>query len=154
MPFTTSAGTTISLSAAAPATFNEAGYEALSFTEIGEVTNLGDIPSEVFQLVTHQPIKTRGMEKAKGGKNMGNQTIQFALSASDAGQALLEAASASDNVYSVKISHPEIGDIYAQALIMSFQRTYGDVNSPSQGSAQIEYTYSTGGVGFVLVAAA
>lgn len=153
MSFTTSAGTTISLSAAAPATFNAAGYGVLSFTEVAEVTDLGDIPSQVFELVTHQPIKTRGVEKAKGGKNLGNQTIRFALSPDDAGQALLEDAADSDNVYSIKIAHPDIGTIYAQALVMNFTRTYGDVNSPSQGSSTLEYTYSTGGVGFVLVAA-
>lgn len=151
MAFTTSAGTTIGISAAAPATFNEAGYIALTYTPIGEVTDLGEIPSRTYELVTHQPIATRGTEKGKGGYNEGSQTITFALSAEDAGQILLEAAAASDNRYSFKISHPTIGDVYAQALVMSFTRSFGDVNSASTGTAMLEYTTSAGGVGFIIV---
>src|SRR5690606_40955577 len=67
LPIYTSAGTTLGLSAAAPATYDAAGYAALTFTQIGEVSDLGDIPARIYELVTWQPLAERGMRKAKGG---------------------------------------------------------------------------------------
>lgn len=138
--FTTSAGTTIALSAAAPATYNEAGYEALTFTTIGGVTDLGQIPSKVFQLVEVFFVASRGKAKSKGGFDLGSQTIVFAVNLDDAGQALVDAATDSDSSYSVKIAHPTEGTIYARALIMGGPISYGDVNSPSTRSLTIEYS--------------
>jgi hypothetical protein len=54
--FTTGAGATFSLSATAPGTYNQAGYEALTFTEVGKVTDFGQIPSRVYQVVSLQYI--------------------------------------------------------------------------------------------------
>lgn len=136
----TSAGTTLALSASAPATYDEAGYEALTFTTIGEVSDLGDIPARVYELVTWQPIAERGMRKAKGGYQLGSQTITMGEDAEDAGQALLDAAIASDTVYSVKIGHPELGDIYARALVMGGPKNRGDVNSIATRQVTLEYT--------------
>ncbi|MCW1431404.1 hypothetical protein [Novosphingobium sp. JCM 18896] len=140
MTFATAAGTTLALSAAAPATYTEAGYEALTFTTVGEVTDLGEIPSRVYELVTHQPIGERGMRKAKGGYSIGSQTIVYALDADDAGQTLVDTATNSDTVYSVKISHPLLGDIYARALVMGGPKSYGDVNTVATRSVTLEYT--------------
>ncbi len=155
MTIITSAGTTLSLSAAQPATYNQAGYEALSFTLAGKVTDLGDIPSRIYQLVTQQLIASRGMEKGKGGYDLGSQTIVISIDPDDAGQAMIDAATISDSPYSVKIDHPLIGTIYAQALVMGGPKSYGDVNSPVTRSITLEYTIvddTTDGV--VTVAAA
>ncbi|NML88758.1 hypothetical protein HHL26_06715 [Sphingobium sp. TB-6] len=138
--FATSAGATVGLAAAAPATYNEAGYEALTFTNIGKVTDLGEIPSRVYELVTVYYVASRGQAKAKGGYNLGSQTIVFTIDGDDAGQTLVDAASESDSAYSVKLSHPQHGEIYARALIMGGPKTYGDVNTASTRSITIEYT--------------
>lgn len=155
MAFSTSAGTTIGLSAAQPATYNEAGYEALTFTTIGSVTDLGEIPSRVYELVTLYYVASRGQAKAKGGYTLGSQTITFAIDSGDTGQTLVDTATESDNAYSVKISHPEHGDIYAQALVMGGPKTYGDVNTASTRAVTLEYTIvSDTEDGIVAVAAA
>lgn len=155
MSFTTSAGTTLGLSASAPGSYNQAGYEALSFTTVGNISNLGDIPSRIYQIVQFQDIGSRGMLKAKGGYQLGTQTITVAIDPDDAGQAMVDTATSSDTVYSVKIDHPSIGTIYARALIMGGPKNYGDVNTPSTRQITLEYTIvdqSTDGV--VAVAAA
>lgn len=138
--FTTSAGTTIALSAAAPATYDETGYEALTYTAIGGVTDLGQIPSKVYQLVEVFFVASRGKAKSKGGFDLGSQTIVYAVNADDAGQIMVDAATDSDSAYSVKIAHPTEGTIYARALVMGGPISYGDVNSPSTRSITIEYT--------------
>ncbi len=152
MTVSTSAGTTLGLSAAAPATYNAAGYEALTFTTVGEVSDLGEIPSRVYELVNWNAIAERGTRKSKGGYNLGSQTITIGIDPDDAGQTLLDTATNSDTVYSVEIAHPQLGTIYARALVMGGTKSYGDVNSIATRQVTLEYTIvdlTTDGVVFV-----
>lgn len=136
----TSAGTTLAIASAAPGTYNEAGYEALSFTEIGEVSDLGDIPSRVYDIVNWRNIANRGDSKAKGGYTLGSQTITVGIDPDDAGQAMLDTATEADTAYSIKISNPNLGDIYARALVMGGPRNYGDANTIATRQVTLEYT--------------
>ena len=148
----TSAGTVLGLSAAAPATFDAAGYAALTFTDVGEVSDLGEIPSRVYELVTWNPIAERGQRKSKGGYSLGSQTITVGIDPEDAGQTLVDTATASDTVYSAKIAHPQLGTIYARALVMGGPKSYGDVNTIATRQVTLEYTIvdqETDGVVFV-----
>lgn len=148
----TSAGTTLGLSASAPATYNQAGYEALSFTTVGEVGDLGEIPARIYELVTWQTIGERGMRKSKGGYQIGSQTISVGIDPDDAGQAMVDTATSSDTVYSVKIYNANLGTIYARALVMGGPKNYGDVNTIATRSITLEYTIvdqSTDGIVFV-----
>lgn len=136
----TSAGTTLGLSASAPATYDATGYGNLSFTTIGEVSDLGDIPSRIYEVVQWQPIAERGMRKAKGGYQIGTQTITVGIDPNDAGQTLIDSATNSDSPYSIKIDHPSLGTIYARALVMGGPKNYGDVNSIATQQITLEYT--------------
>lgn len=136
----TSAGTTLALSAAAPATYDAAGYAALTYTQIGEVSDLGDIPSRVYEIVNWRNISNRGDSKAKGGYGLGSQTVTVGIDPTDAGQTLVDAATVSDLAYSVKIAHPKLGTIYARALVMGGTRAYGDVNTIATRQVVLEYT--------------
>ena len=95
MTVRSSAGTTIKISAAAPATFDGTGYAALTLTTIGEVTDLGEFGRE-FALITHNPIGSRGTVKLKGSFNEGSIQMQLGLDTDDAGQVLAKTASLSD----------------------------------------------------------
>lgn len=136
----TSAGTVLGLSAAAPATYDAAGYGALTFTTVGEISDLGDIPSRVYQLVTWNAIAERGTRKSKGGYDLGSQTLTVGIDPDDAGQTLVDTATNSDTVYSVKIGHPDLGTIYARALVMGGPKNYGDVNTNATRQVTLEYT--------------
>lgn len=140
MTVSTSAGTTLSIAATAPATFTKAGYEALTFTAIGEVSDLGDIPSRMYDIVTWRNIANRGDSKAKGGYTLGTQTITVGIDPKDAGQVLVDTATNSDALYSVKISHPTLGDIYGRALVMGGARNYGDANTIATRQITLEYS--------------
>lgn len=136
----TSAGTSLGLSAQEPASYNKAGYEALTFTEIGEISDLGEIPSRIYEVVNWQPIRDRGMRKAKGGYQIGSQTLTVGIDPDDAGQALVDTATLSDESYSVAIIHPKLGAIYARALVMGGPKNYGDVNTIATRQITLEYT--------------
>ncbi|MEO1488771.1 MAG: hypothetical protein AAFR88_04945 [Pseudomonadota bacterium] len=141
--FSTGAEATFSLAAAAPATFNDTGYAALTFTQVGKLENIGDIPTRVYELVRLQLLESRVTAKQKGSYDLGSQTIRFAIDPDDAGQALVRTAVNSDDSYSIKMNHPELGTIYARALIMGAPATWGSTNDPSMVSLTLEYTPAT-----------
>lgn len=144
----TSAGSTIAISAAAPATFNDVGYTALTFTPIGEVTDLGEFGRE-YALVTHNPLANRGTVKRKGSFNEGTMDLKLALDTDDAGQILAKTASMSDADYSFKVTLQN-GDIfYFQAQVMSFKNGVGSVDQITAATIKLELTTSSTGVGIV-----
>ena len=150
MTVRTSATSTLRISAGTPVTFDAAGYAALSFTTIGEVTNMGELGRD-FQLVTHNPIATRGTQKFKGSFNEGTMALQLGLDTDDAGQIIAKAGSLSDNAYAFKLTTAN-GDVYYfQALTMNFKVGVNDVNSITSATINLEITTSNTGVGIVEV---
>lgn len=148
MTVRTSAGTTLAITASAPATFNAAGYAALTFSNIGEITDLGEFGRE-YNLVTHNPVGDRGTVKLKGSFNEGQMTLQLGLDNSDAGQALAKDAVESDNNYSFKLTLQDGSVYYFQAQVMSFKISVGNVDQVTSATIMLELTTSDGGVGVI-----
>lgn len=148
MTVRTSAGTTLKVSAAAPATFNSTGYAALTFTAVGEITDLGEFGRE-YALVTHNPVGTRGTQKFKGSFNEGTMNLSLGLDTDDAGQVLMKAASLADTAYSFEVVTQNGDKYYFQAMVMSFKVGVGSVDSITTASCTLELTTSSGGVGIV-----
>ena len=130
----TSAGTKLSVSAATPATFDEAGYEALTFTEVGEITDMGEF-GRVYADITHKPINTRQTFHFKGGYDDGGLALTLGFAPGDSGQALLLGFLDSDENLSVKL---EFNDnpggtnntiYYFPAKVMSAPKQIGNVDS-------------------------
>ena len=148
MTVRTSAGTTLKISANAPATFNVAGYSALTYTAVGEITDLGEFGRE-FTLVTHNPVGSRGTQKFKGSFNEGTMNLSLGLDTDDAGQVLMKAASLSDGPYSFEVTTQNGDTYYFQAMVMSFKVGVGSVDSITTATCTLELTTSAGGVGIV-----
>lgn len=132
----TSAGTTIGI-AAAPATYDLAGFDALSFDTIGEVTDAGEY-GKVFNLVTHNPLATRQTKKFKGSFNNGSITLQLAIDEDDVGQIAAKAALESDASFSIAVTKQNGAIDYFTAQVMSFTDAIGSVDSIEGGSIQLE----------------
>jgi hypothetical protein len=144
----TVAGTTIGISSAQPATYNVAGYDALTFSTIGEITD-GGSHGRVYAEVTHNPIATRGTQKFKGTFNEGSKTVQMAVSAADAGQIILKTALASDASFSFKVTH-QGGDIeYFQALVLSFEKAQSNGDAIYSATVQLSLTTTASGIGTI-----
>jgi hypothetical protein len=130
----TVAGTTISISASLPATYDVAGYAAHGRT---------------YAEVTSNPIDTRATQKYKGSFNEGTKTLQLDMDNQDAGQQLVKTALNSDNDYSFEVAYPN-GDIdYFIAKVMSFEKATGTVDSMRSASVTLSITTSDDGVGIV-----
>ena len=73
----TSAGTKLFVSASAPATYNLSGFAALTWTEIGEVSDMGEFGRQ-YNLVTFNTLGDRRTVKRKGSYNDGTIACQMA----------------------------------------------------------------------------
>ena len=144
----TSAGTRLSLSADAPATFDATGYDALTYTSVGEITDMGEFGRE-YALVTHNPIGNRGTQKFKGSFNEGTMNLTIGLDTVDAGQVLMQTASMADTPYSFEVDMQNGDKYFFQAMVMSFKVNVGSVDSMTTASVTLELTTSDGGIGVV-----
>lgn len=133
----TSAGTTISVSSSQPATYDQDGFEALSYTEIGEVVDMGEF-GRTYNVVTHNPIGDRRTVKRKGSFNDGTLALQMARVTSDAGQTLLIDGLASDDSYSFKVVLQDLTAMYFTAQIVSYPITIGGVDSITSTTVNLE----------------
>jgi hypothetical protein len=148
MTVRSSAGSTIGISSSAPATFNVAGYDALTYTTIGEVTDLGEF-GRVYNLIKHNPLGNRGTVKLKGSYDEGQINMQLGLDTDDAGQILAKAASLSDADYYFVVTTQNGDKYYFPSKVMSFKVNVGSVDSVTAASIMLELTTSAGGVGIV-----
>lgn len=149
----TGAGTTIGIVLAPPATFDTVGYAALTFVNIGEVTDIPDFGRE-FEIITHKPISSRGTVKKKGGFNEGSLDLKLGLNSDDAGTILLKAAALSDADYSFKVALPTGDVFYFRAICASFKVAVGNSGSIISATAKLDLQTSSAGVGIVEVLAA
>src|SRR5690606_15990965 len=130
MPGTmTSAGTKLAISAAAPATQDAAGYAALTFTEVGEVEQIGAFGSST-EVVTFQPLRGP-QQQHKGGTNYGSLSPSIAHSDEDAGQTLLRTASEDETnkLYSFEITYQTGAKRYFQGRVFGYPENVGAANS-------------------------
>jgi len=119
-----SAGSTISISAGVPATYDAAGFGALSYTLIKEVTDIG-AAGPVTAMVTHTPTNDPFTYKIKTIVDSGSLSLKGARVTADPGQTLLINAQVSYNPYSIKIVLQNSTILYFQALVLSYVTTVG-----------------------------
>lgn len=133
----TLAGATFGMTASLPATEDASGYGALSFTTVGNVTDFGSIGAET-NLVTYTPVDTAIVNKRKGSKNYGSQSVTVVLDDDDAGQNLFKTAALSQNVYSFCVTKQDGAKYYYKGLIMGFPIQLGTTDDLIQVTVPIE----------------
>lgn len=136
----TSTGMTFSLIAALPATFDDAGYAALAWVEVGELTDIPEYGSSTT-VVEHNPLKTGVTEKNKGFINYGSTTLAMGKDASDAGQILLAAGNDGASrllEHSFRIVFPDGAIEYTTGKIFSYTTAPGGANSIVTSNVLIE----------------
>ena len=117
----TGIGTIVYVSAGTPATLDVAGFEALTWTEVGEVMEIGEYGADT-NVVTYNIIKSGDVQKELGYTDNGSLPLKVVDTPADAGQVLLKAAQASGDDLQFKI---ELGDgqiDYFSSVVSSFKR--------------------------------
>jgi hypothetical protein len=133
----TTAGTVVSVSAAAPATYDEVGFDALTFTAISEISDAGEFGRE-YALVSFTSINNRATQKRKGSYNEGAMTLALGRVPGDAGQTLLIAGRDSDLSYSFKVVLQDTTEIFFSAQIMKYTTNVGSSDQITGASVVIE----------------
>lgn len=125
----TSTGVKLYVSAALPATENEAGYEALTWTLVSKVTTIPAYGPTAAQVVL-QPLET-GVDETYGGfLNYGSVGVEAAFIAEDAGQAMLRANVLQPSTQmSFRVEYPGNQDDYSVGKCFSGTKSPGSANS-------------------------
>lgn len=133
----TSAGTTLEVSASLPASYDGTGFAALTFTEVGEITDMGEYGRQ-YNLVTHNPLNNRRTVKRKGSYNDGSLALQLARVPADAGQLILFNAVDSDESVSCKVTLQDGTIQYFTAQVMSYTTGVGSVDQITNAACTLE----------------
>lgn len=136
MTVMTTAGSTFKISAGVPATFDSTGFGALTYTLVGEVTDMGEVGRK-YNIVNHNPISNRRTQKIKGSYDPGTISLKFARDYSDNGQVMLTTAAASDSPYAVMITLQNGKKLYFTGLVASFTTSVGTVDQITAASCDI-----------------
>lgn len=149
MAVQTSAGARIYAAATLPATYNLAGYAALTYTEVGAVESIGAFGRE-YNLVTFLPLGDRGTQKYKGSFNEGTLALTAALDNGNMGQDLLRTAVDSDNPISFKVELKDGIIYYFTAMVMNNPVEIQGADNITMTSVNLELTTGPGGVGVII----
>lgn len=132
-------GTKLYVAATTPATEDATGYAAMTWVEVGEISEIPEFGPE-YSEVNFTPLATGIKAKYHGELDYGSISLPFALSAGDAGQAALKTAMANKARISFKVEFPKLAStstagpiVYTQGKAFSFTRSAstGDVVSGS-----------------------
>lgn len=127
-------GTCVSVSITAPATHNTAGFDALTWTQLGELESVGDVAIQ-HASVNFANLCTGKTTMLKGTEEGISIPIGVGLDRDDAGQVIMTAARASlTQVLSIKIAEANGDMLYMRAYVMGETITYGDGNSVKRAS--------------------
>lgn len=144
MTVQTNAGTSIAVSIAAPATHDQAGFDALTFTAIGEIVSSGE-KGGAAALVTHSPLDVRTVQKFKGSVNYGSYALSLGLDLGDAGQVLLDSLAIGtdiDVVASFEETKQDGSKEFYRALVMTYTRAGGTIDAVIGANSTLELTDS------------
>lgn len=136
----TSTGVILSVVAELPATFDQIGYEALTFVEVGELIDLPEYGPTV-QVVESNPLKTGVTEKFQGFVNYGSVSLGLEWDIEDAGQVILSDAinpGAAFVPHSFKVEYNDGTVEYFHGGIFSYTRAPGSANSMVGSTVQVE----------------
>lgn len=136
-----SVGTVVSVSANSPATYDAAGFAALSWSACGELAELPAFGAEAA-LATHTPLATGIVAKRRGSLNYGSVALTMALSDADGGQTVLqdaaEAGAGLDAQVSVKVELVNGEVQYFTAQVMSYRTNVGNADAITMAEVTLE----------------
>ena len=136
--------TTVAISATLPTTFDTnatTGYPntGITYVLVGQVTDWTP-GGKTVTITTSSPIAQRNIDKFKATENYGADTVTVNRDDNDAGQVIVEAALASDNDYTFKVTFQDATIDYFTGKVVSFNTSGGSADSMVQAVIQLERT--------------
>lgn len=135
MTFQTTADTEIYVSAGLPTdTTSAAAFALLTWTLIGEVTDVPSVVGREYTTVTHSPVDKAQQTEKKGSYKLPSAEIKCAWDESDAGQLIIDVASRSNAIYAFKMKKQDGAIRYFTAQVSKFIENFGTVDSVVTGA--------------------
>lgn len=131
-----SAGTRFAMAIGEPATYDEDGFKAQTYKNIGKIKNGGEI-GETFEVIKNQYLSQRGAEKRKGTFDAGQLTLELDR-IDDEGQALAKQALRSDDDFSVRITLQDGSGFYLRGIVTKFVDKVGGPNDMYSGTLTVD----------------
>ena len=148
----TGGGSKLSVSAALPATWNKVGFEALTWTQIGNLVNLGEL-GKTYNTTNFEPVSNPEIESLPTNYSMGTPAVTYAYpreAGYDDGQAIMDAAVDSQDYHSFKVEMQNGTVKYFKARVSSNSLMLGGVSDIQMVTANLQIY--TADQGFVTVA--
>ncbi|ATQ74856.1 hypothetical protein CR152_10220 [Massilia violaceinigra] len=131
---TTVAESSLWVSVAVPATYNAAGFLALTWTKIGEITNMGSVTGRAYNNSTHAPVDTAQQIQKKASYTLGESEFMMGWDEEDEGQIIVDNASRTYDILSFKLIKQDGALRYFTAQVSTFVENNGAVDDIVQGS--------------------
>lgn len=135
----TSDGAKLYIGAAAPATYDKAGYEAVTWQEVGIITDIPEI-SESANEVTFSPLSAEYVEKLKGIRTGNTLTLMYGYDTDDAGQVDMDESYAGRTPSPIKVVTQGTEHLYFMAQVMSKSVTISTVDNVVMKSNSVSIT--------------
>jgi hypothetical protein len=133
----TSATTSFYIGATKPTTYDGAGFAAVTWTKVGEISNFGTLGGQT-NIVTHIPVDTSAVVKRTGSVDYGTMDLQGART-TDAGLTALRSFFTSRASTAFKVVYPTaLGQVdYFTGVVASNQTNVANADSILGFSVQV-----------------
>jgi hypothetical protein len=132
-----SAGSSLYICLTRPTTDDVAGYDALTWIEVGEITDIGGEIGRVYDQIEVNNLKQRRKEYRKGPFSEGTPSITTNYAPGDDGQIAMATALDQDDNVSFCIELSDETRKYAQGIVLSAPFSIGNVSSVVSGTYNI-----------------
>lgn len=135
-----SIGSTIAFSATLAASpKDQTAYEALTFVEWTEVTELGEVGG-TREILTYTPVKTGIINKRSGPMDNGTVSLSAARVSGDAAQAIISTARDSGDIIACKETLATGEVFYYEAIVSAAPTAPGNASSITMINATLAVT--------------
>lgn len=126
-------GATLGIVQGAPATYDQTGFDALSFQNVGEIESFGEF-GNTATITEFTAVDDRIVNKLVGSMNPGDLALTLGRDATDAGQVIFSNAvrpahASYGQTFSIKITYDDASVQYFTSVIGSYTTNPSDVNS-------------------------
>jgi hypothetical protein len=132
--FETVAGTALYVAAAMPADNTAVAFAALTWIEVGEITNVPSVLGREYSESTISTVKNAHDRKKKGSYSLPNADWECAWVEDDAGQVLVREAANNNDILPFKVVKQGASIRYLSAQVSKFVENNGTSNDAVKGS--------------------
>jgi hypothetical protein len=137
MSVQTSAGSTVAIATGLPTTYDATGFAALTYTPVGEVTDIGQYGT-TYVATKYTSLASRQTKKFKGSFDNGSMVLKMGRFQTEPGQMALKAALLSDASFSFKVTYQDGTKNYFTGKVMDYKQTIGSVDQITAAETTVE----------------